>query len=91
MNIINRLKKLESKAFDDSSFCACYPAFHSEIYLQDLGEDSENTEPTLSGEPVPDVCSRCQKLIEKRQIIIQFVDQTTKTRFPNEWKSSPVG
>ncbi|MDQ3748645.1 MAG: hypothetical protein M3367_06495 [Acidobacteriota bacterium] len=48
-------------------------------------EDSESSEPVLSGEPLPDVCPNCRKPIEKNQIIVQICDGTTPERFPAEW------
>ncbi len=70
MNLRNRLKKLE-RAGDDSTACACFPQIRVEMYQADLSEDSDTSEPVLTGEPVPDVCADCRKPIEKRKIIIQ--------------------
>jgi hypothetical protein len=89
MNIRNRLKKLEKGLINDSTICACNPHRNTEIYLQDLGEDApRQSEPKLSGEPVPDICLRCRKPIEKRKIILQLCDHTTKDRFPQEWNAN---
>jgi hypothetical protein len=84
MNILNRLKKLETVT-DDSTVCACFPQIRVEMYQADLSEDSDTSEPVLTGEPVPDVCADCRKPIEKRKIIVQLCDHTTKDRFPDEW------
>jgi hypothetical protein len=87
MNLRNRLKKLE-RAGDDSTVCACFPQRVTEIQIQDLGEDAPlDSQPVLRGDPVPDVCADCRKPIEKRKIIVQLCDQTTKDRFPGEWKA----
>jgi len=85
MNIKNRLKKLENEVIDDSTVCACFPQKNTETWKADLGADSNTSEPELLGEPVPEVCDRCGKQINKDVIILQFVDETTKDRFPNEW------
>ena len=87
MNILNRLKKLET-AIDPSSVCVCYPQVRCEVYLQDLGEDAASNDPVLSGEPVPDVCPDCRKRIEKNSITVQLVDGTSKDRFPAEWNKN---
>jgi hypothetical protein len=58
------------------------------MYQADLSEDSDTSEPVLTGEPVPDVCADCRKPIEKRKIILQLCDHTTKDRFPDEWQNS---
>ncbi len=86
MNLRNRLKKLE-RAGDDSTVCACFPQIRVEMYQADLSEDSDTSEPVLTGEPVPDICADCRKPIEKRKIIVQLCDQTTKDRFPAEWQA----
>lgn len=87
MNIKHRLKKLEN-VIDDSTVCGCFPQRNFESYRADLSEDSESSEPVLMTEAVPDVCLNCRKPIEKRIIIFQFYDQTTKDRFPEEWNKS---
>jgi hypothetical protein len=84
--IKNRLRKLE-KAGDNSTVCACYPQIRVEVYQADLSEDSDTSEPVLTGEPVPNICPVCRKPIEKRKIILQLCDHTTKDRFPDEWQS----
>ncbi len=85
MNILNRLKKLETVT-DDSTVCACYPQY-IETYIQDLGEDAEHNEPVLTSKPIPEICPNCRKIVEKNKIIVQLCDQTTKNRFPEEWQS----
>ncbi len=60
--------------------------FKNGSFFRDLSKDSENTEPVLSGEAVPEVCPLCGKPTVKQIIIIQGVDNTTKDRFPAEWK-----
>jgi hypothetical protein len=86
MNILNRLKKLET-AGDDSTVCACYPQ-HFSVFIQDLGEDAETNEPVLSGKHAPDVCLDCFKPTEKNSITVQLVDGTTKDNFPDEWRKN---
>lgn len=85
MNLRNRLKKLENEVIDDSTVCACYPKY-IETFIQDLGEDALNNEPVLTSEPIPDICRNCLKPTDKTQIIVRLCDQTTKDRFPDEWK-----
>lgn len=88
MNLRNRLKKLE-RAGDDSTVCECYPQRNTEIYTRDLGEDAPlDSQPVLTSEPVPDVCADCRKPIEKRKIIVQLCDHTTKDRFPEQWQAN---
>ena len=86
MNILNRLKKLET-VIDPAAVCACYPQIRIEIYKADLGADSNSSELTLDGEPVPGICPDCRKPTEKRKIILQLCDHTTQERFPDEWKA----
>jgi hypothetical protein len=86
MNILNRLKKLETVT-DDSTVCACYPQ-HFSVFIQDLGADAETNEPILSGKPPPDVCPNCLKPTERNSITVQLVDGTTKDRFPDEWQAN---
>ncbi len=85
MNIKTRIKKLE-KATNAGGFCAC-GQLHTEIYLQNLGENATTNEPILSGEPVPDVCPDCRKPTEKNKITVQICDASTPERFPEEWNA----
>jgi hypothetical protein len=88
MNILNRLKKLEHSVTDDSTVCACYPRY-TETYIQDLGEDAPlDSQPVLTGDPVPDVCPDCFKPTEKNSITVQLCDHTTQFRFPEKWKAN---
>ncbi len=87
MNIKNRLKRLENEMIGDSTVCSCFPKSRTELYSADLSADSESSEPVLIGKPVPDICQDCRKPIKKQQIILQFVDGTTKDRFPKEWQA----
>jgi len=84
MNILNRLKKIENLTLNSSTFCACHPQIRTEVYIADLSEDSDSSEPVLSGEAVPDVCPDCCKPTEKDAITVQICDTTTAERFPNE-------
>lgn len=89
MNLRNRIKKLEHSVIDDSTVCACYPQKVTEIQIQDLSEDAPlDSQPVLRSNPLPDVCPNCRKPIEKQKIILQLCDQTTKDRFPDEWKAN---
>lgn len=84
MNIKSRLKKLETVT-DSSTVCACYPQRY-ETFSQDLGEDAPlDSQPILTSKPVPDICPVCRKPTEKNSIVVQFVDGTTKDRFPEHW------
>ncbi len=84
--IKNRLKKLETVT-GSSTVCACYPQ-RFETYTQDLSADAATSEPVLTSNPIPDICPVCHKPTEKNSIIVQFVDGTTKDRFPDEWKAN---
>jgi len=89
MNLKTRLKKLEYSVIDDSTVCECFPQRNTETYTRDLGENAPlDSQPVLTSEPVPNVCADCRKPIEKRKIIVQLCDQTTKDRFPDEWKAN---
>lgn len=68
--------------------CECVSQIRYEIFRADLSEDSDSSEPVINGEPVPDICPDCRKPVEKRQIIFQLCDQTTKHRFPEEWRAN---
>jgi hypothetical protein len=87
MNLRSRLKKLENEVIDDSTVCACDPQRY-EIYYQDLSKNAKTNEPILRGEPAPDVCPNCRKPAEKNSITVQFVDGTTKDRFPELWNAN---
>lgn len=86
MNIKNRLKKLE-KTTDGANVCECPNVRRYEWLMADLSEDSDTSELFQDSEPIPDVCPNCRKPIEKRQIILQLCDNTTKDRFPEEWNA----
>lgn len=88
MNIKNRLNKLQKITNAFGKFCACLSTPKTEVYLASLGADSNDPTPRLCGEPVSDNCPVCRKPVEKEQIIIQGVDDTTKDRFPEEWNRS---
>jgi hypothetical protein len=84
MSITNRLKKLESEVINDSTVCACYPQFRTELWRADLSVDSDSAEPQLMGEPVPEVCPNCSKPTQKERITLRFCDSSTPERFPQE-------
>jgi hypothetical protein len=88
MNILKRLRRLEAEKGVNSEYCKCLPQTRFEIYRADLSEASDSSEPVLQSEPLPDICPDCRKTVEKRQIIFQFCDQTTKDRFPEEWNAN---
>jgi hypothetical protein len=72
MNIKNRLKTIESRVkINHSPFCACenyagISAPQTEIVFEKNGVQTIQ-------KPIADFCERCEKRIEKRQIIIQFI------------------
>ena len=76
MTITSRLKKLENKINIADTVCACFPRHTTEIYYQ----MSSDTEPELSGEPVPDTCQVCGKATDKSQIVVMFIDEKTKIK-----------
>jgi hypothetical protein len=76
MNIKNRLKRLENEVIDSSSVCNC-KSLRTEVYTLDLTEDAPNNDLLLMGEPVPDICSFCNKPTVKTRIILQLCDQAT--------------
>lgn len=91
MNIKGKIKRLEDKLNVNSEFCACFShkgiVFpRTEIYHQNFSKDSPDTTPILQGEPIPDFCEKCGKAVEKNQIIIQFVDASTKENYPERFK-----
>jgi hypothetical protein len=89
MSIKNRLHKLELTMRTGGAFCVCRDAINNvEMWQADLSLESNSSEPHLTGESVPDVCPACRKPIEKRKIILQLCDGTTKDRFPDEWKAN---
>jgi hypothetical protein len=86
MNIKNRVLKLE-KVAKPGGFCSCRNVQKIETWTQDLTEDADDHEKRLMSREVPDVCDQCQKPIEKRQIILQLCDQTTKDIFPEKFQT----
>ena len=73
MNIQNRLEKLESRTLgNDSEFCGCSPFRKSECYFQ-KGADGIPANDTGPMPTQPEICERCQKPMDKRITIIQFV------------------
>lgn len=73
MNIKQRINKIETRA-DSSGFCGCKETRFCETYRQDLTSDAETTEPVPMSEPVPDFCPRCGRAVDKKIIIVQFVE-----------------
>jgi hypothetical protein len=75
MNIKNRIRTIEkAMGVSGSQFCECFPQ-GCETWKQDLTEDgTDYREPVLMSEPLPDVCEKCEKPVQKRQIIICFGD-----------------
>ncbi len=73
MNLKHRIKRIESKVkINHSPFCACEDFAgmikpRVEIVLEDKGVQTIKN-------PIADFCERCQKPIEKQQIIICFVE-----------------
>ncbi len=68
MNLKHRIKRIESKVkFNSSEFCACENSPRVEVGYENKGVQTIQN-------PIPDFCDRCRKAIEKRQIIIRFVE-----------------
>ena len=88
MQLRQRIKKLEKQSGTGSAFCECGELPRYEIFRADLSIDSESSKPLPMGETVPDICPDCRKPTEKTRIIVQFCDQSTKDRFPDEWKGN---
>jgi hypothetical protein len=67
VNILNRLKKIESRIERDSAFCEC-PGIqkHEIIFRRDGINTIEN--------PVAEFCDNCGKPIVKQIIIVNFVE-----------------
>lgn len=78
MNLKNRIRKLETQNAAGEEFCKCRQNLRAEMYVQDLTEDSKDTEPRLTGEPLPDICPACGKAVKKDFLIIQLCDETTE-------------
>ncbi len=58
---------------NDSTICVCHPQQNFDVYILDLSEDSESSEPVLKGEAVPDVCPDCRKPTEKNSITVKIL------------------
>jgi len=80
MTITSRLKKLENKINVADTVCACFPRHTTEIYYKKSGD----SEPKLSGEPVPDRCRTCGKATDKTRIIVEFSNEKTKIKKTNK-------
>lgn len=89
MNIKNRLQKLEATMqTGGGGFCLCRDAAQrTEIWLADLSAKSNTSEPYERSKIVPDFCDQCRRPIERRKVILQLCDGTTKDRFPEEWNA----
>jgi len=87
MNLKTRITKIEKAMMPSGGFCCCRDVKKTEIWLADLGEDSDTSEPWFEGESVADCCAKCRQPIEKQVIVLQGVDHTTKDRFPAEWEA----
>ena len=87
MNIQNRLRKLEDKTKVSEVYCQCGGSQGYEMLLADLSVESDTAEPEAPRNVVPDTCPQCRKPVQKKQIILQLCDQTTRNRFPEEWNS----
>jgi hypothetical protein len=88
MNILSRLRKLETEIIGDSEFCACngleqkfeiqkrtieYDAYASGFYVP--YQDSETAKKLESEAEPPTVedCQTCRKPINKRVIILELI------------------
>lgn len=85
MSIEMRIKRIEKALTPTVGACKCSNVNKLEIWLADLGEESNSSQPWLEGKPIADSCARCGQRIEKKVQVLQLVDQTTKDRFPGEW------
>ena len=90
MNLKTRIAKIEKAIAPGNGFCQCRDVRKKEIWFADLSAESDTTEPSFEGQPVPDTCEKCRRPIEKQIIVLQLVDQTTKDRFPEEWDQENV-
>lgn len=86
MSIKNRLLKLE-KVAKPGGFCSCRNVPKVETWWQDLTKDADDHERHLMSAEVAEFCDQCRKPIEKRQIILQGCDQSTKRLFPAEFEA----
>jgi hypothetical protein len=81
MNILNRLKKLETPG-GDSTVCECYPN-SAEVFLQTFDENGEaNPLKRSREEPVPEFCEECNKPTDADKIIIEFTHQKINKKPP---------
>jgi hypothetical protein len=77
MNLKHRIKRIESKVkINHSPFCACEDFAgmikpRVEVVYESNGVQTINN-------PIADFCERCQKPIEKQQIIVCFVKRREK-------------
>ncbi len=72
MQLKQRIKRIESKVkINHSPFCAC-ESYKGKVYPRWESILERNGVQTIEN-PIPDICERCQKQIEKQQIIICFV------------------
>jgi len=86
MSIKTRLSKLE-KVAKPGGFCSCRNVQKIETWTQDLTEDADDHEKHLMSNEVSDFCDQCRKPIEKKQIILQLYDQSTKDIFPEKFQA----
>jgi hypothetical protein len=68
MRLKQRIKQIESKIkINSSEFCACENSPRVEVGYENKGVQTiEN--------PIPVFCERCRKPVEKRRIIVCFVE-----------------
>jgi len=74
MQLKARIRRIESKIkINSSDFCACENSPRVEVGYENKGVQTIQN-------PIPDFCERCRKPIEKRQIIIRFVESSEQVQ-----------
>ena len=72
-----RITKLELAMSDTEGICECSRP-NVEIFMIKEQADGNFSEPKLCYDPIPNICDRCLKPIEKEELIIRFVKSKTK-------------
>jgi len=88
MNILRRLKKLESEVIDAKQTCRCngdepqieireekvfYDAYETGVYIPYQNRPNQDESNGTNKKEVLEICLRCKKPINKRVIILQLV------------------
>jgi hypothetical protein len=77
MNLKSRITKLEIAASDIEGICECSRP-NVEIFMTKEQADGTFGEPRRCYDPIPNICDRCLRPIEKEELIIRFVMSKTK-------------